>query len=153
MRLLSYDSSQYLISALDLPGTGQILDEDDGRPYIAVSLVLDPALLADVASTLPPTRDPEPQGVGVAINPMTTTLCDALLRLLSLLDSPADIPALAPMAERGLLYRLLRGPQGRLCARSPVRKGPWPRSARPWRGSGTAATSACALRRCATPAA
>lgn len=123
-QLLSYDSSQYLISALDLPGTGQILDEDDGRPYIAVSLVLDPALLADVASTLPPTRDPEPQGVGVAINPMTTTLRETLLRLLSLLDSPADIPALAPMAERELLYRLLQGPQGRLLRQIARPEGP-----------------------------
>ncbi|USQ95361.1 AraC family transcriptional regulator [Caulobacter sp. RL271] len=123
-QLLSYDSSQYLISALDLPGTGQILDEDDGRPYIAVSLVLDPALMADVASTLPPMRDPEPQGVGVAINPMTTTLRDTLLRLLSLLDSPGDIPALAPMAERELLYRLLQGPQGRLLRQIARPEGP-----------------------------
>lgn len=121
---LSYDSSQYLISALDLPGTGQILDEDDGRPYVAVSLVLDPALLAEVASTLPPTRDPEPQGVGIAINPMTTPLRDTLLRLLSLLDSPADIPALAPMAERELLYRLLQGPQGRLLRQIARPEGP-----------------------------
>ncbi|WP_132093168.1 AraC family transcriptional regulator [Caulobacter sp. BK020] len=111
---LSYDSSQYLISALDLPGTGQIVDEDDRRPYVAVSLVLDPALLAEVASTLPPARDPEPQGVGVVINPVTPPLRDTLLRLLSLLDHPEDIPVLAPMAERELLYRLLQGPQGRL---------------------------------------
>ncbi|PZN96416.1 MAG: AraC family transcriptional regulator [Hyphomicrobiales bacterium] len=111
--LLSYDASHYLISALDLPLTGQILD-DDGRPYVAVSLVLDPALLADVASTMPQMRDADPQGIGMAINPMTAPLRDTLLRLLSLLDSPADIPVLAPMAERELLYRLLQGPQGRL---------------------------------------
>ncbi|HWU15155.1 MAG TPA: AraC family transcriptional regulator [Caulobacter sp.] len=121
---LSYDSSQYLISALDLPGTGQILDGNDGRPYVAASLVLDPALLAEVASTLPPTRDPEPQGVGVAINPMTTPLRDTLLRLLSLLDSPADIPVLAPMTERELLYRLLQGPQGRLLRQIARPEGP-----------------------------
>lgn len=112
--LLSYDPSHYLISALDLPLTGQILDADDGQPYVAVSLVLDPALLADVASTMPPVRDADAQGVGIAINPMTPPLRDTLLRLLSLLDTPADIPGLGPMAERELLYRLLQGPQGRL---------------------------------------
>jgi AraC-like DNA-binding protein len=111
---LTYDPSMYLISALDLPGIGQIMDENDGRPYVAASLVLDPAVLAEVASTLPAGRDPELQGVGIATNPMTTPLRDTLLRLLSLLDSPADIPVLAPMAERELLYRLLQGPQGRL---------------------------------------
>ncbi len=112
--LLSYDPAQYLISAVDLPLTGQIRDGDDGQPYVAVSLVLDPALLADVASTMPQVRDADPQSVGIAINPMTPPLRDTLLRLLSLLDTPDDIPMLAPMAERELLYRLLQGPQGRL---------------------------------------
>lgn len=48
--LLSYDSEQYLISALDLPLIGQILDTEDGQPYVAVSLVLDPAILAELAA-------------------------------------------------------------------------------------------------------
>gem|GEM_PF-220545 len=112
--LLSYDPAHYLISALELPLTGQILDDQDGRPYVAVSLILDPALLADVASTMAPVRDADAQGIGIAINPMTAPLRDSLLRLLTLLDTPADIPGLAPMAERELLYRLLQGPQGRL---------------------------------------
>jgi AraC-like DNA-binding protein len=112
--LLSYDPAHYLISSIDLPLIGQTRDADDGQPYVAVSLVLDPALLADIASTMPQVRDTDPQGIGIAINPMTTPLRDTLLRLLSLLDTPADIPALAPMVERELLYRLLQGPQGRL---------------------------------------
>ncbi len=35
-----------------------------------------------------------------------------MVRLIRLLDQPADIPILAPLAERELLYRLLQGPQG-----------------------------------------
>ncbi|ANL68477.1 AraC family transcriptional regulator protein (plasmid) [Rhizobium phaseoli] len=112
--LLRYDSAQYLVSALDLPLSGQIHDADGGRPYVAVSLVLDPAVLAEIASTMPPVRDADAPGIGIAINPMTPPLRDTLLRLLALLDTPADIPVLAPMAERELLYRLLQGPQGRL---------------------------------------
>lgn len=112
--LLRYDCAQYLVSALDLPLSGQIHNAEDGRPYVAVSLVLDPALLAEVASTMPPVRDPDAPGIGIAINPMTPPLRDTLLRLLALLDTPGDIPVLAPMAERELLYRLLQGPQGRL---------------------------------------
>ena len=79
-----------------------------------MSLTLDPALLADIASTMPQGRDGDPHGIGMSINPMTAELRAPLLRLLSLLDTPADIPVLAPMAERELLYRLLQGPQGRL---------------------------------------
>jgi AraC-like DNA-binding protein len=112
--LLSYDSAQYFISALDLPLIGEILDAGEGRPYVAVSLVLDPALLAELAATMPSVRESDQKGMGVAVNPMTSPIRDTLFRLLSLLDSPADIPVLGPMIERELLYRLLQGPQGRL---------------------------------------
>ena len=112
--LMCYDSEQYLVSALDLPLSGQIYDADNGRPYVSVSLVLDPALLAQVAAEMPPVREADVPGSGIAINPMTPALRDTLLRLLTLLDTPSDIPVLAPMAERELLYRLLQGPQGRL---------------------------------------
>ncbi|MBT2341635.1 MULTISPECIES: AraC family transcriptional regulator [Pseudomonas] len=112
--LLSYDSEHYLISALDLPLIGQILDAEGGQPYVAVSLVLDPAILAELASNMPPVRESEQKGMGITINPMTAPLRDTLLRLLSLLDTPADIPLLGPLVERELLYRLLQGPQGRL---------------------------------------
>jgi len=111
---LSYDPSSYLISALDLPLIGQIQDADKKHPYLAVSLDLDPAILADVASTMPQQRDNDTGAFGLKTSPMTTQLRDALLRLLSLLDSPDDIPVLAPMVERELLYRLLQGPQGAL---------------------------------------
>ena len=112
--VLSYDSAQYSISALDLPLIGEIIDAGKGRPYVAVSLVLDPALLAELAATMPPVHESDHKGMGVAVNPMTAPLRDTLLRLLSLLDNPADIPVLGPMIERELLYRLLQGPQGRL---------------------------------------
>lgn len=112
--LLSYDSEQYLISALDLPLIGQIFDDEGGQPYVAISLVLDPAILAELAAAIPPVREREQKGVGIMINPMTASLRDTLLRLLSLLDTPDDIPVLGPMLERELLYRLLQGPQGRL---------------------------------------
>jgi len=112
--LLRYDSAQYLVSALDLPLSGQIHDAVDGRPYVAVSLVLDPALLADVASTMPVMRDADTPGRGIVINWMTPPLRETLLRLMTLLDTPDDIPTLAPLVERELLYRLLQGPQGLL---------------------------------------
>lgn len=112
--LLSYDSEHYLISALELPLIGQIFDDEGGLPYVAVSLVLDPAILTELASAMPPVREREQKGGSIMINPFTDSLSDTLLRLLSLLDSPDDIPILGPMLERELLYRLLQGHQGRL---------------------------------------
>lgn len=112
--LLSYDSEHYLISALELPLNGQIFDNEGGQPYVAISLVLDPAILTELAAAMPPVREREQKGIGIMINPLTASLSDTLLRLLSLLDTPDDIPVLGPMLERELLYRLLQGPQGRL---------------------------------------
>ncbi len=103
--LLSYDSEHYLISALDLPLSGQILDAEGGQPYVAVSVVLNPALLAELAATIPAIHESTQKGIGITINPMSAPLRDTLLRLLSLLDTPDDIPVLAPMVERELLYR------------------------------------------------
>jgi transcriptional regulator GlxA family with amidase domain len=39
-------------------------------------------------------------------------LLDALLRLVGLIDAPADIPVLAPLIQREIIYRVLSGPQG-----------------------------------------
>lgn len=122
--ILHYDSSHYLVSALDLLLMGQIFDADEDRPYVALSLVLDVPSLAELASTITPVHDPEPLRSGITTNPMTAEIRDALLRLLMLLDKPSDIPVLAPMVERELLYRLLQGPQGRLLRQIAQPEGP-----------------------------
>jgi AraC-like DNA-binding protein len=49
---------------------------------------------------------------GVAVHTAPPELLDAALRLLRLLDTPQDIPAMAPLIEQEILYRLLTGPYG-----------------------------------------
>jgi AraC-type transcriptional regulator N-terminus len=49
---------------------------------------------------------------GVAVHTAPPELLDATLRLLRLLDTPKDIPAIAPLIEQEILYRLLTGPCG-----------------------------------------
>jgi AraC-like DNA-binding protein len=49
---------------------------------------------------------------GVAVHTAPPELLDATRRLLSLLDTPKDIPAMAPLIEQEILYRLLTGPYG-----------------------------------------
>jgi AraC-like DNA-binding protein len=101
-----------LLSA-DLPVTGQVIEATPRAPYLAVSLLLDPAAIADlVIGTAPPPSMTSAAGLG--IGRLTADLQDPLLRLLRLLDAPGDIRVLAPLAERELLYRLLQGPHGAL---------------------------------------
>ncbi|MFP3633088.1 AraC family transcriptional regulator N-terminal domain-containing protein, partial [Burkholderia sp. SIMBA_045] len=52
------------------------------------------------------------EGEGIAVAELTPPLLDAALRLLRLLDTPADIPVIAPLIEKELLYRLMTSGQG-----------------------------------------
>ena len=79
--------------------------------YIAVALALDTATIAALLLDLPPGANSD-LSAGFAISPLTDDLLDPLLRLVRLLDTPAEIGVLAPMIEREILYRILQGPQG-----------------------------------------
>lgn len=109
-RVLRYDPASYFIAAVELPATGCIVQASPAQPYIAVSLLLDRELLAALLPDVPARA--ENPGAGFAVSPVTADLLDAWLRLLRLLDTPRDIPVLAPLFEREILYRLLQGPQG-----------------------------------------
>ncbi|MFV3075415.1 AraC family transcriptional regulator N-terminal domain-containing protein [Niveispirillum fermenti] len=114
--MLEYDGARFFVASLDLPATGRVLDASPEAPYLALGLELDRAVLADLIAGLPPglvgntlaTGDQPCFGTGA----VTPDLLEAWARLLSLLDQPEDIPALAAAREREILYRLLRGPLG-----------------------------------------
>jgi AraC-like DNA-binding protein len=109
-RLLRYDPASYFIASMDLPVSGRIIEASDERPYICLSLMLDSG---SIASLLPDvTARPDGQTVGFAVSAVTPELLDPAARLLALLDTPDDVPVLAPMVQREILYRLLQGPQG-----------------------------------------
>ena len=109
---IRFDSASYFVISIDAPATGSVEDAGPGRPFLAVSLTLDPtviaALLADVPDLAP--RD-GPTG-GFSTCSVTPELLDVWLRLLRLVDRREDIPALAASYEREILYRVLQGPQG-----------------------------------------
>jgi AraC-like DNA-binding protein len=104
-----YDSENYLISSADLPVRGQVVE-----PYLAVTLMIDPAVVADVLLALPETPAVRATPLGLAVSPLDAELTSALERFLTLLDHPADIPVLAGLIEREIMYRLLCGPQGEM---------------------------------------
>jgi AraC-like DNA-binding protein len=109
----AYDPAKYLVVSVDLPIIGQVTAATAEKPYLCFRLDLDPAVLAalvvEAGATRPPAGDP---GRGLFINETTPELTDAAIRLLTLLDTPADIAFLAPLAQREIHYRLLTGEQG-----------------------------------------
>jgi AraC-like DNA-binding protein len=109
-RVLRYDPASYFIASVELPASGCIVQASQDQPYIGVSLALNRQDLAALLPDIP--KRQETQAAGFAVSPVTLELLDPWLRLLRLLDTPADIPVLAPLLEREILYRLLQGPQG-----------------------------------------
>src|ERR1035441_9422155 len=97
---LDYDAGKYLISSVDLPVSARITRATPTCPYLALALELDPKLLATVLLDLPRTREEKGLFRGVAVSPISPALLEAFVRLLRLLDSPADLTPLAPLVLR-----------------------------------------------------
>ncbi len=111
--VFSYDADHYLIVSVDLPVVGQILDASPEKPFLAMVLKLDPRMISQllVDGNLPQPRTQQTSR-GMAVSRVTLSMLCAFQRLLDLLDQPEDIPILAPLVQREIVYRLLMGEQG-----------------------------------------
>lgn len=112
-RLLHYNPATYFVMSVGLPAAGLVRPSDTGEPYRAVSLTLDAGIIAALLNDLPNTtkrQDDEENAFAVAA--VTPELLDAWVRMLRLMNHASDIPALAPVYEREILYRVLQGPMG-----------------------------------------
>lgn len=110
--VIDYGPASYLVASLDLPITGAVTQASADAPYLCFCLYLDPALLSEIALTLPPLSAAAEDGTAMTLHPMTPELIDAATRLTALLGAPATAPLLAPLIERELLVRLMTGPGG-----------------------------------------
>jgi AraC-like DNA-binding protein len=111
-----YEPARYLIGTAELPIASRITEASLERPYLNVILKLDSRLVSSVMVEAGHGA-PLSQSLMTAIDvsPLDAGLLDAVLRLVSLLDSPSDARFLAPMVTREIVYRLLKGEQrGRL---------------------------------------
>jgi AraC-like DNA-binding protein len=108
-----YDAHHYLITSVHLPTFVQIIEASRKKPYLGLMLKLDQREISQlmVDSHLPPPR-PQQSSRGMATGEVTVPLLTAFQRLIELLAEPKDIPILAPVIEREIVYRLLVGDQG-----------------------------------------
>lgn len=111
--IFHYDPSNYLISTMELPLAGQVVEASLERPYLSFRLVLDPSV---VTSVMLESGLVEPHGDGnakaVNVSPLDLDLLDATVRLVRMIDSPAEYRVLAPLVIREIIFRLLTGAQG-----------------------------------------
>ncbi|WEX76843.1 AraC family transcriptional regulator [Sinorhizobium numidicum] len=110
---LIYGASDYLLTSIDLPVLSQVSVASPQEPYLSMVFQIDtgriPALLETIGDG-PAKSAASPRGM--TVSKLTPDLEDAALRVLRLLDRPADIAALLPLLEQEILYRLLIGPHG-----------------------------------------
>jgi AraC-like DNA-binding protein len=107
-----YDPATYFVMSVDLPAVGSVHPSDAGEPYLAISLTLDPTIVAGLLSDIAKPSGGGLFGSGFSVAPVTTELLDAWLRVMRLVERPDEIAALAPAYEREILFRVLQGPHG-----------------------------------------
>lgn len=110
-----YDPDHYLVTSVPLPVTSQILVASRKRPFVSLAIDFELEAVREIMSrasdVLAPSASDPPQR-GLASCPVTPPIRDIASRLVDLLDHPEDIPVLAPLYRRELLYHVLKGPRG-----------------------------------------
>ena len=108
------DGSNFLLTSVDLPVLGQITKASKREPFLAFVLKLEMPVVREILSQ-EEFQAPEVSfgARGMALGKTPAELFTACMRLLDLLDAPLDIPFLSSLMQREILYRLLRGPQGK----------------------------------------
>lgn len=108
--VFEYRAGEVLIVTADLPVTGHFIDASPEVPSLGLGLVLRPATIAPLLLESAAGPRTTPSAPAMVTGTASPELLDAAARMLRLLDSPADIPVLAPLIEREILWRLLTGP-------------------------------------------
>jgi AraC-like DNA-binding protein len=107
-----YDPAHYLITTVELPLSGEVVDASPERPYLGFKLLLDPSLVTSVMIESGIGQADGDSSRAVDVSPLDANLLDATVRLARLLATPSEYRALAPLVIREIVYRLLTGAQG-----------------------------------------
>jgi AraC-like DNA-binding protein len=104
------------VISVDLPVVGQVIEATPAEPYLCLRLELDPgqlsALMMESGQGALRNQRAERLKLGLSVSAIDPSLLDAAVRLARLLEAPNDIPILAPLVEREILYRLLSSEYG-----------------------------------------
>ncbi|ANY66630.1 AraC family transcriptional regulator [Paenibacillus sp. BIHB 4019] len=107
-----YNPASYLVASVHLPITGQIIQASPQHPYLSLQLDFNTEQIVDMLKEFHfEWNHKEGSSRGLMVSKTSPSLLDAVLRLVRLLDTPQDIPVLAPLIIREILYRILKDEQ------------------------------------------
>jgi AraC-like DNA-binding protein len=106
-----FDESRFLLTSLDLPIVGQVIEASERVPFLCFLLKLEMPVVRELLS-----REEIPQAPSdspaMATGETTPELLSACCRLVDLLGHPQDIPFLSGLIQREIIYRILQAPAG-----------------------------------------
>ncbi|MFC8800984.1 AraC family transcriptional regulator N-terminal domain-containing protein [Promicromonospora sp. NPDC057138] len=125
---VTYGPGEYLVTSVDLPVIGRFTEATQEAPALGVGMDITASAVAELLLSTgeglgvdggagPDGGPGGSRAVGRATPALATSrapaeLMDAVGRLVRLLDRPRDLPVLAPMVRREILWLLITGPQG-----------------------------------------
>ena len=110
-----YRENQCLVAGLDMPASFKAMPATAEEPFLSVFFYLNTKLIAELSMEMVHEGSAKKGDCSaVAVADTEPELLDVVLRLVSLLEKPEQIPVRSPMLLRELHYLLLVGPYGPL---------------------------------------
>lgn len=108
-----YGAGSYVLSAIDMPISGQVTQASPEVPYLGIRIDLNIQEMADLIINMK-LAQPAASGSGAAayVTQSDADLQDAFLRLVTMLDKPQELQALGALVKQEIFYRLITDPKG-----------------------------------------
>lgn len=107
----TYNENQLVVTSIDVPTVGSIIEASPERPFMTLILDLDNYVISELLSEGKyPQTETTRRGMGIA--EADESLIDAFYRLVLLLDQPEKQKIMAPMIIKEIHYLLLTSPLG-----------------------------------------
>lgn len=112
-RVFEYGPGQTMVVAAEITAMGQIIEASPEKPFLAVNLDLDPAVIMNVVLYLSETPELQMQP-GFAFSMANAEVIGAWQRLLQMCERPREIPVMALHLEHELMFRLMLSPHAEM---------------------------------------
>jgi AraC-like DNA-binding protein len=109
------DGSTFLLTSADVPLVSEVVEASEKSPLLLLFLKLDLAIVREILDREEfKSRNGRPPSHSPPVGRTTSELLKPCVRMLELLDTPAEIPFFSDLIHREIVYRLLQCPQGDL---------------------------------------